>query len=209
MQSFLRPLAVVCLALLVPVLPFLSFGNWLEARVDDWLDPPPSPGVVALLSVAVLASDILLPVPSSFVSTFAGAQLGIAAATAVTWLGMTLGAVLGFLIAKTWGRAIAERLSSLDDLDRMDGLARRHGPWLVVLTRALPVLAEAAVLLVGMTQLSWRSFLPAATLSNLGIAVVYSVLGHLARSQGQLALALAGSIAVPLVAATIARRLLR
>jgi hypothetical protein len=46
-------------------------------------------------------------------------------------------------------------------------------------------------------------------LSNLGIALVYSVLGHLARGQGHLPLALASSIALPLLAATIARRWLR
>jgi hypothetical protein len=45
-------------------------------------------------------------------------------------------------------------------------------------------------------------------LSNLGIALVYALLGHFARSQGALALALAASIALPLLAATMTRWLL-
>jgi hypothetical protein len=45
-------------------------------------------------------------------------------------------------------------------------------------------------------------------LSNLGLAVVYATFGYLAREQGMVAIALAASIALPLVAATIARMLL-
>ncbi|MBI3838694.1 MAG: hypothetical protein HY288_12270 [Planctomycetia bacterium] len=86
---------------------------------------------------------------------------------------------------------------------------RCYGSWILIITRALPVLAEAAVLLMGATQLAWRQFLPAVMLSNLGIAAVYSVLGQLAQAQGELPLALGASIALPLAAATIARRWMR
>jgi len=72
----------------------------------------------------------------------------------------------------------------------------------------MPVLAEAAVLLMGTARLSWRQFFPAVALSNLGIAPVYAVLGHFARSQGQFAWALAASIALPVLATTMARWLL-
>ncbi len=156
-----------------------------------------------------MASDILLPVPSSLVSTFAASQLGVVAATAVSWLGMTLGAMIGFYLAKTWGRALAVRLAAPDDLEQMDRLGRHYGAWIVVFTRALPVLAEAAVLLAGATQLAWRQFLPGVMLSNLGIAVVYSLLGAWAQTQHQLPLALAASIALPILAATITRWFLR
>ena len=91
----------------------------------------------------------------------------------------------------------------------MDQLARQYGPRILIMTRALPVLAEASVLLLGTTRLAWRRFLPAVMLSNLGIAAVYAVLGQLAKTQGELPLALAASIALPLAATTLARRFLR
>lgn len=208
MRDLLRPLVIVAVALLVPILPFIGFGPWLEGRIEGWLDPPPPPGLVALATVLLLSTDVLLPIPSSVVSTVAGAQLGIVLATIASWLGMTVGAVLGFVLAKTCGRPLAVRLSSADDLARLDDVSRRWGPWVLIVTRALPILAEAAVLLFGATRLSWRRFLPVIVLSNLGIAAVYSVLGHLARSQGQLPLAVAASIALPLLATTMARRFL-
>ncbi len=195
--------------LLVPILPFLSFGDALESTFAGWLDPPPSSGTVAALTVAILASDILLPVPSSLISTIAGARLGILQATAASWLGMTLGAVAGFYLARTWGRPLAARFSSADDLTRMDRLVDRYGVGIVILTRALPVLAEAAILGVGLMRLEPRRFLLTVIFSNLGIALVYAVLGQMAESRGELPLALAASIALPLAAATIARYLLR
>lgn len=208
MRHLWRPLLLVALALLVPIVPFLSFGPWLEERIERWLDPPPPPAMVALGTVALLSTDVLLPVPSSVVSTVAGAQLGVVAGTIVSWLGMTLGAVAGFVLARVCGRPLAERLASADDLNRLDALAAHHGAWILIVTRALPVLAEAAVLLMGATRLGWRRFLPAVLLSNLGIAAVYSVLGHLARYRGQMLLAIAVSIALPVLATTMARWLL-
>lgn len=208
MRELWRPLLLVFFALLIPVLPFLAIGPWLEANIAAWLDPPPPPLTIAAGTFAILSTDVLLPVPSSLVSTVAGAQLGILPATIASWLGLSIGAILGFWLAKTCGRPLAERFAGADDLARIDLLSGQYGAWILVATRALPVLAEAAVLFLGATQLSWRRFLPPVLLSNLGIAAVYSALGHLARTQGELPLALAASIAVPLLASTIVRWLL-
>ena len=105
MRRFVRPILIVCLALLVPIIPFLGFGPWLEDLVAAWLDPPPPSGVLAALVVGLLASDILLPIPSSVVSTAAGAQLGIVVAVAASWIGMTAGAAW----ASRWPGALAVR----------------------------------------------------------------------------------------------------
>jgi uncharacterized membrane protein YdjX (TVP38/TMEM64 family) len=208
MRELVRLLVLVGLALLVPIVPFLGLGHWLDQRVEAWLDPPPRPGMVALAVVALLSTDVLLPIPSSVVSTVAGAQLGVLPATLVSWLGMTLGAALGFALAKAFGRPLAERLSSGDDLRRLDRFSEAYGAGLLVATRALPILAEAAVLLLGATRLPWRKFWPPILLANLGIAAVYSGLGHVARGVDQFALALAVSIALPLAATALVRWLL-
>lgn len=209
MRDLIRPLLIVALALAIPIVPFLAFGAELEAWIADWLDPPPGRAVIFSLTVLALASDILLPVPSSLVSTAAGAQLGALLATAASWMGMTLGAVLGYWLARSFGRGLAVRLASLEDLDRLEKVAGQYGVGLLVAARALPVLAEASVLLAGVARVPWRSFLPAVSLGNLGIAIVYSILGQFARSEGELPLALAASIALPVLATTIARWWLR
>jgi uncharacterized membrane protein YdjX (TVP38/TMEM64 family) len=148
-----------------------------------------------------LTADVFLPIPSSVLSTFAGDALGVAAGTAVSWVGMTAGAIVAFGLARAIGRPLVLRLSREDDLARIDLLSRRCGPAVLVVARPVPVLAEASVLMLGATGLSWGRLLAPVALSNLGIAATYSALGHLV----QLPIALAASIALPLAATAVAR----
>jgi uncharacterized membrane protein YdjX (TVP38/TMEM64 family) len=143
------------------------------------------------------------------VSTFAGSQLGVVAATVASWLGMTVGAVVAFWLARSFGRPLAVRLSASEDIDEVDRLARRFGVWVLIVSRPLPIVAEAAVLFLGTTSMRWRAFLPPVVLSNLGIALVYSIVGRIAQSYGALPLALGASVALPLAATGMARWLVR
>jgi uncharacterized membrane protein YdjX (TVP38/TMEM64 family) len=205
MRDMIRWSVAVTLVLLVPVIPFLSFGDSLEARVARWFDSSLSPAATAAIIVGVLASDVLLPIPSSFVSTLAGARLGLIGGAFVVWLGMTLGAIIGFTLARVFGRPLALRLSSTDDLRRMELLGEERGPAILAMTRPLPVLAEASVLLLGAVGIPWRRFLPVVALANLGLAVAYAALGYYAGQEENLAVALLASIALPLLATMIAR----
>lgn len=206
MRKQWRSLVLVAAVLLVPIVPFLIWGQRIEHVIRNWSEQPGSGPAVAGLVVVLLGTDIFLPIPSSFVSTLAGAQLGTALATAASWLGMSLGAMLGFAVAKTWGRPWAERLSSAQELDRMQRLNEQVGPTVLVLTRALPVFAEAAVLLAGIHRLTWHRFLPPVILSNLGIALAYSTFGSFAEQNQWLAPALGISIALPVIVLAAARR---
>lgn len=203
-----RPILLVALLLAVPIVPFALFGDRLEDAMTGWLERTQSPGRVSLAVAGILATDVFLPVPSSFVNTFAGAQLGVLLGTLAAWTGMTLGSLLGFGIARWCGPPLAARLVAADELARLERASDRFGPLLVVITRALPVLAEATVLYLGSTRLSWGRFMPAMAISNLGLAAVYATFGHFARQQGMVAVALAVSIALPLAAAAIARQAL-
>ena len=208
MKPFIRPMIVMSLILLVPIVPFLLFGANFEAWVVQWSKHPYSQPATALVIIGLLATDILLPAPSSMISTLGGWQLGIVGGTLASWIGMSLGAIIGFLLARRWGRPLALWLSSEEDLDRMHGLSQRFGPVVLVFGRGVPVLAEASVLLMGIHQLSWRRFLPAVLLSNLGIAFAYSAFGNYAEQNQWLPLALGVSIALPVLLATMVGRFL-
>ena len=201
MRRLLPPICLIAVVLLIPVVPFLFVGQSLEARMESWLDEALPAQTVAAMVIGVLASDVFLPVPSSLVATFGGDRLGFMAGTAVAWLGMTLGAALAFGLARLLGRRLAIRLSSEAAMDRIDELSGRLGPMVLVLTRPVPVLAEAAVLFLGTTRLPWHRFVLPLALSNLGIAAAYSILGDFVR----LPFAMAAAIALPLSAAVIAK----
>ncbi len=205
MPRITRPLLLVTLVLLVPIVPFVIAGDRIEAWTLAWLESRPEPWLLTVATAAILASDIFLPVPSSLVSTLAGAQLGILPATLASWVGLTAGGAIGFALARRCGRPLVRRFSSAGDVAAINAAGLRLGIWLLAATRPLPVLAEATVLLLGTTEMPWRVFLPALALSNLGLAAAYSILGSLAWDHGAMPLALAASVAVPLLATAAAR----
>lgn len=206
MRELLRTLPLMCIVLLVPVLPFLFFGDQFEDWLRRFAEGRPSDSAATAAVVGLLATDILLPVPSSVISTLSGWQLGWWRGTLATWIGMNLGAMIGFLLARRWGQPLALWFSKAEDLERMRRVSDRYGPYVLAVTRAVPVFAEASVLIAGIHGLSWRRFLPAVLLSNLGIAVAYAAFGDYAQRHQWLPLALAVAIAIPVLVASAAHR---
>jgi len=192
-------------AIAVPLVPFLLFGARLDRLVADWLDPRPAPAILALLEVGVLAADIFLPVPSSMVATLGGAEFGIPLGTLCAFLGMTVGSLAGWWLGTTAGTRGLARLDAADR-ETLDRRQRQLGPLLVVLTRPLPLVAEAAAIMAGGTGMPLRDFLPAAASGNLAIALLWSATGALGRSADSLPIALVWSLVIPVALAWLAVR---
>jgi uncharacterized membrane protein YdjX (TVP38/TMEM64 family) len=196
---------IVIILLLVPIVPFLVWGARLTTWANDSLKSAAQDEWVAALSYALLASDIVLPVPSSLINTFAGAQLGWWQGTLVCWAGMSTGAVFGFALARAF-TPLAQRFMKAGDRERMREAVGRWGWVVVVSLRGLPILAEASVLLAGIERMPWRTFLPAVLLSNLVLAAAYSLLGAVSRQQDWLPAALLAAAAPALLAIIIRRQ---
>lgn len=204
MWRSLGPVIVCVLA--ITLVPLLILGFAFEERVGAFIHETIEPLPFALTTIGVLAGDVFLPVPSSLINTLAGSRLGIVLGTLVAWCGMNLGAIVAFALARTLGQRGIERLTQADDRVQLAEFAEQRGEWLLVATRALPVLAEATVLLVGALGLSWRRFLYPTLLANLGLAVAYATLGKLAYEHNLLSIALPASVALPLLATWLVRR---
>lgn len=198
-NPWLRPLLLITVVLILPLLLLAVWGESFQSIAQQWQDKPPSKWIIAAAVTGILASDVFLPVPSGPISTLAGSQLGFLAGTVVSTIGMTLGAALAFGLAKAWGRPLAERYSSPDQLLELETACSEHGAWMLILTRPLPILAEACALLVGSLQMSWQQFLPTVAASNLIIAATYSALGQHAANYGWLPIAICASVAAPLL----------
>jgi hypothetical protein len=77
--------------LLFVLVPFALVGSWFEALATDAVRSSAPHWLLAAAIVVLLALDIVLPVPSSVVSTAAGAALGFWPGLAASALGMTAG----------------------------------------------------------------------------------------------------------------------
>jgi uncharacterized membrane protein YdjX (TVP38/TMEM64 family) len=187
--------AVVFAALIVP---FLVFGDAIEAWTRAFLEAAGDnrPLVAAVLG-GLLASDIAMPIPSSIVSTACGLLLGLAAGTLVSLAGMVVSCALGFAFARGIGRAWVARAVGPAEMARLTALGDRYGDWMLIIARPVPVLAEASVLVAGVSGIGVRRFFVLTTLSNAAISAAYAAIGALAAGVNSFLLAVAGSILLP------------
>jgi uncharacterized membrane protein YdjX (TVP38/TMEM64 family) len=198
LHQFIKPLLLVSLVLILPVVILLFAGESFASVIESWKNSPPAPSTMFLTVAGILATDVFLPVPSGPISTLAGSQLGIVAGTLASTLGMTVGGIVAFALARKWGRPFAERISDPQELADMETIADNFGFSALLVTRPLPIVAEACVLLLGTLQMHWRVFLPTLIVSNLLIAATYATLGHYASEQSWLPMAVGISLAVPI-----------
>ncbi len=198
-----RFIVLVLLVLLVPILPFAIVGEQSERWIIDNLltgSYLTDGNLWALfLVVAVLASDILLPVPSSGVMTFTGASLGWLKGSILCFVGLMLSCLIGYLLGRYFGLPLVRRFVAADELQDMATRLNKPGLWVLAGFRGVPVLAEASVLVAGVVRMQPRRFWIAVTVANLCIALIYNGLGHYARGADWLVYALVISILLPLV----------
>ena len=208
MRSVVRAAILLAVFLLVPIVPFLLLGEPFEQDVKDWFEAHESQtDLIQFFGLlGVLTSDIFFPVPSSAVMTFAGGIMRFWNAVLASWVGLSLGAGIGFGFARWLGKPFASKFAEAEDLARLEAVATKFGPAALLLTRPLPILAEACVLLMGTTDLSWRRFAVPVVAANLGLAVFYVSCGAGIENEHLLLAASVGSGTLQLLLALAIRR---
>jgi uncharacterized membrane protein YdjX (TVP38/TMEM64 family) len=180
----------------IVIVPFLVFEKQFE-QLSTWLAQGNASGwATAAAILALLALDVFLPVPSSIVSTGAGALLGFWQGTAVIWIGMTLGCLLGYVFG-AYSAGPARRLVGADGLARAGKVMDRYGLFALVICRPIPVLAESSVVFAGLVKSPLVPFLWLTALADLGIAFAYAAVGAFSMQAGSFLLTFAGALALP------------
>lgn len=159
MKESAKLVTVVLIAVMIPIIPFLAIGElpgerWLSSVDDNAL-------TFALTGAGLLATDVLLPIPSSIVGSMLGARLGFLPGWFWGCIGMTIGNLVGYGA----GRLLLSRF----------GTRLPKAPTLVALflTRPVPVLAEAMAFTAGAER---TRLLPFAMVCAAGNAVYAGVL---------------------------------
>ncbi|MGR3889784.1 3-dehydroquinate synthase [Pseudomonas sp. 1152_12] len=179
---------------------FLLFEQQIQAFLTHLnLYQPSTPAQafnLALLLIALLALDVVLPVPSSMVALLTVAVLGSLAGYLVIFIGLCLGAGLGYALGAGYFRLLSGRLGLHQ---RQPGqLAYRLGTLSLICLRGVPVLAETSVVAAGMQRYPLRAFLLITTLANAGLALAYTAIGTLLIEQHALLVTLLASMVLPL-----------
>lgn len=191
-------LSLALFAVLV-IVSFLLFEEPMQRLLASLGQQPADPVRalnLAVLVIALLALDVVLPVPSSMVSLLAVAVLGAVGGYLVIFIGLCLGSLLGYWLGAGYFR-IASGLLDIEDWRKAGRLANRLNTWSLICLRGVPVLAETSVLAAGMQRYPLRRFLVITTLANAGLAAVYSALGSFVAEDQVLLLAVMASMLLP------------
>jgi membrane protein DedA with SNARE-associated domain len=207
MKPWLRWTILMAILLALILVPFALWEDSLTFLSMQLLSPVAGRMTVAGVVVLLLAADVVLPVPSSFVSAGAVSLLGAYEGGISIALGMTLGAWLGYLIGRFGGEPLARRVAGEEQLAKAGRLMERYGAWVVLVCRGVPVLAEASTVLAGATRVSVLRFALVTLLGNAGLACAYALIDVLHLSGVWQILAPFGfGIAVPGLAILALRR---
>jgi uncharacterized membrane protein YdjX (TVP38/TMEM64 family) len=208
MKPWQRWTILTCLVLALILVPFVLWEDSINAWTSRLLAPAAGRATLAALVILLLASDVLLPIPSSFVSAGAVSLLGAWQGGSSVFIGMTCAAWLGYVLGRFGGQPLVARLAGPSELERARRMMNRYGSWVVLVCRGVPVLAEASTLLGGATRLSAWRFALASGLGNLGLAGAYALIGFMQLSGAwALVTPFAFGIAVPALALRLLRPL--
>ncbi|MBT2337728.1 MULTISPECIES: 3-dehydroquinate synthase [Pseudomonas] len=191
-------LSLLCFSGLV-IASFLLFEQQIQdflTHLNLYLPSTPSQKLgLALLLIALLALDVVLPVPSSMVALLAVAMLGSLGGYLAIFIGLCLGAGLGYALGAGYFRLLSGRLGLHQ---RQPGqMAYRLGTLSLICLRGVPVLAETSVVAAGMQRYPLRPFLLVTTLANAGLALAYSAIGTFLVEQNALLVTLLASMVLP------------
>ena len=160
----------------------------------------------SLLVIIALTADVLLPVPNGLTNTIAGAILGFYIAIPVIWIGLTLGAIVGFVIGKFAAKPIARKILSENELKKSEDLSKKFGISILLLSRPAPAFAEISTVAAGMSGMSWFTFLSVMIISNFFVAIIYALIGTAALTSQSVSLAFIGIAIIPFLFWLLARR---
>lgn len=188
-----RALFVLLCAAIVPLVPFVLIGElpgerWLEAAGGDAL-------AFGAMGGALLALDVLLPIPSSVIGALLGARLGFGLGFAFTFAGLCAGHAIGYGL----GRLAPTRYAS--DLPEAPSAA------VVLLTRSVPVFAEAVALAAGATRMPAWLFFGSAACGNAAYAGVLAADGAALLPAGIAGPGMIVPLALPVIAFLLYRAL--
>jgi 3-dehydroquinate synthase len=196
--------ALIILLLAVILAPFLLFERQVESALGAaFAAARGHPWIGGGIIVALLTVDAILPVPSSLVSAFAGGAYSWRLGAAIIWIGMCLGCAFAYALGMSAGRFLALRLVGETQLLKARRLFTDAGLAMLIVARAVPVLAEASALAAGAARMPFLPFMIATSIANAGVAVAYAAAGAAAVSNGSFLIVFIGLLTVPAIGWTV------
>jgi uncharacterized membrane protein YdjX (TVP38/TMEM64 family) len=197
-SGFWRWVVVWVVLLAIPLVPFgILMTVYEQDPFEVMVRAVEGKAVAGLICFSLLASDVFLPIPSSMVAVVSGGALGALAGGLLNWISITVGHSIGFALARKWGRPLVERFVGAAALTEADRAWQRGATAGLIISRPIPVLAEALSMFAGLTGFSWKRFVLVALVANAPHSFIYSWAGARFHDAGSLSALVLAGVGVP------------
>lgn len=187
-KKIIVPFAIV---IAIVIVTFLLFDN-LEAYFTTLLkNVSKYQSTYAGISILVLASDIVLPVPSSIVMYMNGYVLGIVYGSLISLLALMVSSLAGYYIGKF--ASISTRSKSDKRADR---ILARYGIVAILISRGIPILSESICIVCGYNSMQLQRYLLLNLIGYVPLCLLYAFCGSLGYNQGTFLLSFGCSLIV-------------
>lgn len=133
---------------------------------------------VALAVVLLLAADLFIAVPTLTIVILAGYFLGFAAGAASAVTGMAVAGFSGYGLCRRYGPGLLLRIyHDPEELRRMKTRYDQHGPIMLVICRAMPILPEVSCCLSGANRMPFARFALCFALGTIPYATIAAYAG--------------------------------
>jgi len=153
------------------------FGILTDESLRAWLGSLP-PGRVLGAVAALLAADLVLPVPSTVVLTAGGASAGWLGTAIAGAIGMLAGNLTGYWLCRLFGQKAFARLVKPAEAERFGRWLDRWGPAALLISRLVPMMAETLSCLAGAGRMAFGRFLAALVAGTIPVAVFFAAWGE-------------------------------
>jgi len=182
MKYLVKSFLVIMLFFSCTFLIIKTTGILTVGQIEGWLIQAKelSSLYVAGIVILLLFADLFIAIPTLTVIILSGYFIGFAYATAAALTGILLVGLCGYILSRYYGDVLLNFLLK-DDHQREKAVQafQKHGFVMILLSRAMPLLPEAVTCLAGMTQMPFRNFMLAWSISSLPYVLIATYSGSI------------------------------
>ena len=154
------------------VLLFMGAEN-LEIVFTDTLNHiVQNKSLYSLFSFLILASDIILPVPSSVVMFLNGFVLGKFLGSLLSLISLLIGAAVGYCLGMFTSYGFRTKRDN-----KASFLLEKYGSLAILLTRGIPIISESVCIVYGYNKMPFKHYMMYNLLGYIPVCVLYAVCG--------------------------------
>ncbi|GLR72165.1 TVP38/TMEM64 family protein [Agaribacter marinus] len=182
MQPLIK-LALVLASIFATTFIIFKLGGILSVeQIEQWLVDAKNQNVnvIASIILLLLISDLFVAVPTLTVIILGGYFLGHTYGAIVSIAGLSIAGALGYTLSYGFGDKLEKWvIKNSDERQRMHSNFKKYGVFMLLFSRAMPILPEVCACLSGITRMPFLKFFAIWQISTVPYAVIASYAGSI------------------------------